>query len=88
VNPVSTGAQMELVVISAVVIGGTNVFGGSGTVLGTLLGCLLLGLVNVALPMLGVSAFWQLALYGLAILVAAAMDTFIQRRLGAGGTPA
>jgi len=88
VNPVSTGAQMELVVISAVVIGGTNVFGGSGTVLGTLLGCLLLGLVNVALPMLGVSAFWQLALYGLAILLAAATDTFIQRRLGAEGAAA
>src|SRR5205823_7942320 len=69
VNPVTTGAQMELVVISAVVIGGTNVFGGSGTVAGVLLGCLLLGLVNVALPMLGITAFWQLALYGVAILL-------------------
>jgi rhamnose transport system permease protein len=84
VNPVTTGAQMELVVISAVVIGGTNVFGGSGTVLGVVLGCLLLGLVNVALPMLGVSAFWQLALYGLAILLAATVDTLIQRRAGRG----
>lgn len=82
VNPVTTGAQMELIVISAVVIGGVNVFGGSGTVLGVVLGCLLLGLVNVALPMLGVSAFWQLALYGAAILVAATTDTLIQRRTG------
>ena len=82
VNPVSTGSQMELIVISAVVIGGTNVFGGSGSVLGVILGCLLLGLVNVGLPMLGVSAFWQLALYGLAILLAATVDTLIQRRAG------
>jgi rhamnose transport system permease protein len=82
VNPVSTGSQFELVVISAVVIGGTNVFGGSGSVLGVVLGCLLLGLVNVGLPMLGVSPFWQLALYGLAILLAATVDTLIQRRAG------
>jgi rhamnose transport system permease protein len=82
VNPASTGAQMELIVISAVVIGGVNVFGGSGSVLGVMLGCLLLGLVNVALPMLGVSAFWQLALYGLAILLAATVDTILQRSRG------
>jgi rhamnose transport system permease protein len=80
VNPVSTGSQFELVVISAVVIGGTNVYGGAGSVLGVVLGCLLLGIVNVALPMLGVSAFWQLALYGLAILLAATLDTVLQRR--------
>jgi len=84
VNPVTTGAQFELVVISAVVIGGVNVFGGSGTVAGVLLGCLLLGVVNVALPMLAVSAFWQLALYGAAILLAATVDTLVQRRAGAG----
>jgi rhamnose transport system permease protein len=84
VNPVSTGSQMELVVISAVVIGGTNVLGGSGTVLGVILGCLLLGLVNVGLPMLDISAFWQLALYGMAILLAATVDTLIQRRISGG----
>ena len=80
VNPVSTGASMELVVISAVVIGGTNVFGGSGSVVGVLLGCTLLALVNTALPMLGISAFWQQAFYGAAILVAASADVLLQRR--------
>jgi rhamnose transport system permease protein len=81
VNP-NEPKSMELIVISAVVIGGTNVFGGSGSVLGTVLGCLLLGLIAVALPMIGVSPSWQLAMYGLAILVAATTDTFIQRRSG------
>jgi rhamnose transport system permease protein len=79
VNPVRTGQGFELVVISAVVLGGVNVFGGSGTVLGVLLGCLMLGVVNVALPVMGISAFWQMALYGIAILIAATIDTALQR---------
>ena len=80
VNPSSAGQTLELVIISAVVIGGVNVFGGSGSVGGVLLGCLLLGIVGVGLPILGVSAFWQLAFYGAAILAAASLDTLVQRR--------
>jgi ribose/xylose/arabinose/galactoside ABC-type transport system permease subunit/ABC-type branched-subunit amino acid transport system ATPase component len=80
VNPVKTGSGFELVVISAVIIGGTNVFGGSGSVLGVVLGCLMIGVIAVALPVLHVSQFWQLALYGLAILVAATADGFLMRR--------
>src|SRR5688500_4251278 len=82
VNPRDTGSGFELDVITAVIIGGTSVFGGSGAVLGTLLGCLLLGVVTVALPILGVSGSSQLAVYGFAILLAASIDTLIQRRLG------
>jgi ABC-type sugar transport system ATPase subunit/ribose/xylose/arabinose/galactoside ABC-type transport system permease subunit len=80
VNPVKTGSGFELVVISAVIIGGTNVFGGSGSVLGVVLGCLMIGVVAVALPVLHVSQFWQLALYGLAILIAATADGVLMRR--------
>ncbi|HEY1686740.1 MAG TPA: ATP-binding cassette domain-containing protein [Tepidisphaeraceae bacterium] len=82
VNPVRTGDGFELIVISAVVIGGVSIFGGSGSVLGVVLGCVLLGLINVALPALGVSDFYQLAIYGLAILLAAGMDGFFQRLRG------
>jgi rhamnose transport system ATP-binding protein len=82
VNPSKTGVEMELVVISAAVIGGTNVFGGSGTVFGVVLGCVFLGLVNTAMPVAGISAFWQRAIYGCAILAAATVDTLIQRRFG------
>jgi ribose transport system ATP-binding protein/rhamnose transport system ATP-binding protein len=81
VNPGDTGQAMELIVISAAVIGGTNVFGGSGTVLGTVLGCMFLGVVNVAMPVVGVSGFWQNAIYGIAILAAACLDTLIQKRV-------
>lgn len=82
VNPSDTGVGFELVVISAVIIGGTNVFGGSGSVLGTLTGCLLLGVIYVGLAVLGISAFWQLAIYGFAILMAVTFDTWVQHRLG------
>jgi rhamnose transport system permease protein len=85
INPGSTGAQFELVVISAVVIGGVNVFGGAGTVPGVVLGCVLLGLINVALPVLRISPFWQLAMYGLAILVAAGSDATLRRWTRSGG---
>jgi rhamnose transport system permease protein len=81
VNPGQTGVGLELTTIAAVVIGGTNVFGGSGSVLGVLLGCLLLGTINVALAVLGVAGTWQLAVYGLVILLAVIVDALLQRQL-------
>jgi rhamnose transport system permease protein len=81
VNPGETGVGFELTVIAAVVIGGTNVFGGSGSVLGVTLGCLLLGTINVALAILGIAATWQLAVYGFVILLAVVVDAIIQREL-------
>jgi len=81
VNPGQTGVGLELTVIAAVVIGGTNVFGGSGSVFGVVLGCLLLGTINVALAVLGIGATWQVAVYGFVILLAVVMDAIIQTEL-------
>ena len=81
VNPGETGVGFELTVIAAVVLGGTNVFGGSGSVIGTVLGCLLLGTINVALAVLGVAATWQLAIYGIVILLTVIIDAIIQRQI-------
>lgn len=81
VNPGQTGVGFELTVVAAVVIGGANVFGGSGSVLGVVLGCLLLGTINVALAVLGIAATWQLAVYGFVILLAVAIDAIIQTEL-------
>lgn len=81
VNPGTTGAGFELSVIAAVVIGGTKVSGGSGTVLGVLLGSLLLGTINVALAVLGIAATWQNLVYGLVILIAMTVDLGIQAGL-------
>ena len=70
VNPGTIGSGMELSVIAAVVIGGTKVSGGSGTVPGVLLGCLLLGTIGQALTVMGIAATWQGLVYGLVILFA------------------
>ena len=82
VNPGTAGSGFELIVIAAVVIGGTNVFGGSGTVPGVLLGCLLLGTINVALAVLGIDETWQMLVYGSVILIALLLDSAVRRWLG------
>lgn len=84
VNPATAGQGLELIVIAAVVIGGTNVTGGSGSVLGVLLGSLLLGVINVALAVLGISETWQQLVYGVVILMAVVFDTAVQRQLRQG----
>jgi rhamnose transport system permease protein len=79
VNPGITGVGFEFTVIAAVVIGGVSVNGGVGTVLGTVMGVLFLGAVQVALPILGVSGFWQNAIYGGIILIALIIDRTVRQ---------
>src|SRR5438034_932621 len=64
------GLGLEFLVITAVVVGGTNIFGGSGTVVGTYLGVLLLTVTSSALTFLGISATWDQAISGAFNLVA------------------
>jgi ribose transport system permease protein len=66
-----TGSGLELDVIAAVIIGGTRLGGGEGSVLGTLLGVLLIGVVRDGLILLGVTPFWQTTLIGAVVLTAA-----------------
>ncbi len=71
---VNSGQGLELTAIAAVVVGGTAVAGGRGTLLGTLAGVALLGTIGPALFFLGVSTQWQLAVQGTIILLAVAAD--------------
>lgn len=71
----------ELQAIAAVVIGGTNIFGGSGSVLGTVFGALLLGMIGNYLAISNLSEFWQRVVQGLIILAAIIVDAVINRRL-------
>lgn len=68
------GMGYELNSIAAVVIGGTSLSGGRGSVLGTVLGCLIIGVLNNGLLLLGVSAYWQQVIKGCVILLAVAID--------------
>jgi rhamnose transport system permease protein len=72
---------VTLQVIAAVVVGGVNIFGGSGTVVGAALGALFLSLISNALILLRLSQFWLEAIYGVVILIAVAADSFVLRRL-------
>ncbi|CAN5719397.1 ABC transporter permease [soil metagenome] len=73
---------MELQVVAAVVVGGVNIFGGSGTMFGALLGAILIDLLEQSLIRLPhVSQFWLDALLGLLILIAIASDAVILNRL-------
>ena len=68
------GLGYELDSIAAVVIGGTSLSGGRGSIFGTVLGCLIIGVLNNGLFLLDVSPFWQQVIKGLVILAAVAID--------------
>lgn len=70
----SMGSGMEMNVIAATVIGGTSMTGGRGSIIGTLAGVLLLGVINNALNLLGVDANMQNVARGLIIMIAIILD--------------
>lgn len=75
----TAASGLELQIIAAVVVGGVNIFGGSGTIMGAVLGAIVLGTVDDALNLLKLSQFWLQAIDGAAILVAVTLDAFITR---------
>jgi len=72
----------ELNIIAACVIGGSSISGGIGSVAGTVLGALFLGLISNALPVINVSPFWQMAISGAAILLAIVLNARSEKKPG------
>lgn len=70
----TAGVGFELDAIAAVVIGGTSLAGGRGRIFGTLIGVLIIGVINNGLNIMGVSAFYQQFIKGLIILIAVVLD--------------
>jgi rhamnose transport system permease protein len=79
VVPGNPGVGLELKAIAAVVVGGTAITGGRGTLVGTLIGVALLGTIGTALTFLGINPFWEKAIQGAIILAALASDTAFGR---------
>ena len=80
-NP-SSGDGWEMNAISAVVLGGTSMSGGVGTIGGTIIGAFVIGVINDGMIMIGVSEFWQKVIKGIIIVLAVIIDQF-QARLHA-----
>jgi rhamnose transport system permease protein len=79
----TAGTGFELQVISAVVVGGVAIFGGSGSVVGAALGALLLSTIGSAIVVLRVPSFWQQAIVGALLIGAIALDRLLALRIAA-----
>lgn len=75
----ATGETFELNAIAAVVLGGTSLMGGRGSVSGTIIGAFVIGVLADGLILLGVSEFWQMVIKGLVIVLAVILDQMQQR---------
>src|SRR5712691_1218738 len=77
-NPL-TGQGFELQVIAAVVIGGTSLFGGAGSIFGTFLGAAIIGMISNGLVLVGVAQYWQQFVTGSIIVAAALLNVTLRR---------
>ena len=84
----SAALGFEFLAITAVVLGGINIAGGSGSILGVLLGAILIGTITNSLNLARVSPFWKLAINGSIILLAVIVDKRLSRRSSARGNEA
>lgn len=78
----ASGEGWEMNAIAATVLGGTSMAGGSGTIVGTIVGAFVIGVINDGMTMCGVSEFWQKVIRGLVIILAVVIDQ-TQRNLQA-----
>lgn len=77
----SLGEGYLLQTLGAVFLGGTSVFGGIGTVLGTLLGSFIIGAIGAAIVAIGLTGFWTQLIYGLILVLSVSMHGLLQRRM-------
>lgn len=75
-----TGIGLELDVIAATIVGGSSLSGGEGTILGTVLGVLIIGVLRNGLVLLGISPFWQTTIVGIVIILAVGIDKWTRTR--------
>jgi ribose/xylose/arabinose/galactoside ABC-type transport system permease subunit len=78
----NAGIGMELQVIAAVIIGGTSMFGGAGSILGTLIGVLFMNVLANSMVLMKISVYWQSVVVGAIIIIAVAIDQYSRKRQG------
>ncbi len=77
----SLGDGYLLQTLASVFLGGTSVFGGVGTILGTFLGSYIIGAIEAAIVAIGLTGFWTKLIYGLIIIVSVSMHAILRKRM-------
>jgi len=77
----SLGEGYLLSTLASVFLGGTSVFGGTGTILGTFLGSYIIGAINAGIVAIGLTGFWTELIYGLIIIISVSMHVVMQKRI-------
>ena len=77
----SLGDGYLLNTLASVFLGGTSVFGGTGTILGTFLGAFIIGAIEAATVAVGLTGFWTQLIYGLIIVLSVSMHTYLRKRM-------
>jgi simple sugar transport system permease protein len=78
---VTLGDGYLLRTLAPVFLGGTSVFGGTGTIFGTFIACFIIGAIEAGIVAIGLTGFWTQLIYGLIIVISVAMQAFLSRRL-------
>ena len=78
----SLGEGYLLKTLASVFLGGTSVFGGTGTILGTFIGAFIIGAIEAAIVAIGMTGFWTQFIYGLIIILSVSMHALLRRRMG------
>lgn len=77
----NAGVMLELEVIAATVLGGTSLFGGRATIMGTVVGALLINFVRNGLNLMGVNPYWVQVVTGVILVLAVLMNTVLNRKV-------
>jgi simple sugar transport system permease protein len=77
----SLGDGLLLRTLASVFLGGTSVFGGTGTILGTFIGAFIIGAIEAATVAVGLTGFWTQLIYGLIIVLSVVMHTYLRKRM-------